>query len=713
MNALTRLLEVNSLPERPKAVAIHNPAAAQDAVLDVEGAYHGQTFSFRFGEITASHLKSGISIIVPSLTGHPSLPNEGKILLALTFENEQWQYSTDFVEGIYEGETLFITPQQLASFAGQTMAVDLIAWHPDLNAPAVWLTTFFELAFPNHMAQVAGAKNGVIDAALAARGSELLIPPYDGIEHGDEVVIYLLGRQSEGSRIFRVSIEENAVGQAISVPVSATLLQPSGNSTITIFYRVVTGGQTINGPLSTFFVESDSGVLVVADAVFTNRQLLSELSEESKVLFTVPQAGGQLKGADQTLFLWDEWESTRREYLLDTRSLDGPCKWSSTFFPSPVGSMVYTTTWISMGTEAVWAAAIEKVLVARVANSLLRGSTPCPSSASVETGTLVAPIVLEAIEGVVSEEAIHAGLTVSAPRPAQVPYGSYLSLRLKGYTAAALSVGALTTDDTVSWKVSGDTASMLINQVVSLQYFVEDGSGLRSEPTVLEFAVQRPPLQVLEARQNGRDIPVISVEAAEVGISVFLPPAPGLRAGDVVTVYWGGSAGKGHYVTSIPWTYEHQQHGLTLQIAPQHVKAHFGGQVFASYTVLALGREIDGPVSRFQVQPKVEAVDVIPLTHVGSAVWWVRDQASITLSKPLDLGIGDRVIWYVDTSPETALSVVAWRLEQVVSDPSLPIRAMIPVSLVKYWYPVEVRVFVVRADNEVVSCMSTHLVRLG
>ncbi|WP_206020911.1 hypothetical protein, partial [Pseudomonas viridiflava] len=93
--------------------------------------------------------------------------------------------------------------------------------------------------------------------------------PYDGIEHGDEVVIYLLGRQSEGSRIFRVSIEENAVGQAISVPVSATLLQPSGNSTITIFYRVVTGGQTINGPLSTFFVESDSGVLVVADAVFT------------------------------------------------------------------------------------------------------------------------------------------------------------------------------------------------------------------------------------------------------------------------------------------------------------------------------------------------------------------------------------------------------------------------------------------------------------
>lgn len=712
MNALTKLLNVHSLPERPKATATHKPSVVEEVLLDVEGAHHGQTFNFRYGEVTADHIKRGISIIVPSLTGHPFLPKEGIIILALSFDSEQWQFSTEFVDGIYEGEKLFIAPEQLAPFAGQVMAADLYVFELGIGFPLIWITTFFELALSNHMARMEGAINSVIDAQVAARGSVLLIPPYDGMKYGDDVMIYLLGQQSEGSHVFRVTVEQSAVGQAISVPVPAKFLQPSGNSTITVFYRVVAADGTTQGPLGTFFVERDSGALVVADAVFTGPRLFSELSEETRVLFTVPQSVGQQAGADQTLFLWEELGSPRRDYLLETRSLDGPTKWSSAFLPKFSGNSVFTTTWITAGADAVWAAEVDQVTVIRM-NSPLRGSLPDQPPALVEPGSLEAPTVLEAIEGGVSEEAISAGLTVSAPRPAHLPNGSYLSLLLKGYTAATQGVGALTTDDAmVTWKVPGEMASRLLNQMVSLYYVVQDGSDMRSQYTVLDFAVQRPPLQVLEAEHNSADIPLISVEAATVGVSVLLSPAPGLNPGDVVTFYWGGSAGKGHRVTSIPWTYEHQANGLTVQIPPRDVIAHLGGQVVASYTVLALGRVLDGPVSRFHVQPTVESVDVMPLTHVGSAVWWVRGQALITLSKPWSLGIGDRVIWFADTSPETALSIVAWRVEQVVSDPSQPVRVVIPASLVNYRQPVEVRAFVVRARDQEASFTSTRLVRL-
>jgi hypothetical protein len=709
MNALTRLLEIKELPDHHRAAATYYPPAA-DVFLDIEGAYHGQTFTSRMAEITAAHLKRGISILVPSLTDHPALPNEGWLILTLSFYTEQWQFRADFVDGIYEGETLFIPHEELVPFAGQRMAMDLRVFEPDVWMSLIDLTTFVDLGSPNFMAQVEGAKNGFIDARVAASGSTLLIPPYEGMSNGDEIIIYLLGRQSEGSHVFRVSIEEGAVGQAINVPVHATLLQPSGNSTITIFYRIATAEHTINGPLATFFVESYGGGLVVADATFIDPYLYSYLGKESEVVFTVPPAEGQLAGVEQTLFLWDELEPTRRDYRLDTRSLDGPSTWSSALSPEPRGAFVYTTTWISMGAAAVWAATMDKAIITYTGLPR-RGSMPYPPSLSVETRTLEAPTVWEAIDGVVSEEAINAGLTVSAPRPVHLPNGSYLSLLLKGYTGTVHNVGVLTTDDTMlSWKVPREIASLLLNQMVSFHYVVQDGSGMRSEDTVLNFAVQRLPLQILEAEQNNGNIPVISVAAATAGVSVFLPPAPGLNAGDVVTCYWGGSAGKGHFVTAIPWTYEHQQTGLTFQIPPRYVIAHLGGQVVASYTVLALGRVLDGPVSRFHVQPKVESVDVMPLARVDSAEWRFSGQALITLSNRLGLGIGDKVIWYVDVSPKTALSVVAWRFEQVISNPSQPIQVMIPASQASY-LPFEVRVFVVRADNEEVSFTSTRLLR--
>lgn len=429
MNALTKLLNVHSLPERPKATATHKPSVVEEVLLDVEGAHHGQTFNFRYGEVTADHLKRGISIIVPPLTGHPALPKEGIIILALSFDSEQWQFSTEVVDGIYEGEKLFIAPEQLAPFAGQVMAADLYVFELGIGVPLIWITTFFELALPNHMARMEGAINSVIDAQVAARGSVLLIPPYDGMKYGDDVMIYLLGQQSEGSHVFRVTVEQSAVGQAISVPVPAKLLQPSGNSTITVFYRVVAADGTKQGPLGTFFVERDSGALVVADAAFTGPRLFSELSEETRVLFTVPQSVGQQAGADQTLFLWEEMGSPRRDYLLETRSLDGPTKWSSAFFPKFSGNSVFTTTWITAG--AVWAAEVDQVTITRM-DSPLHGSLPDRPPALVEPGSLEAPTVLEAIEGGVTEEAISAGLTVSAPRPAHLPNGSYLSLLLKG-----------------------------------------------------------------------------------------------------------------------------------------------------------------------------------------------------------------------------------------------------------------------------------------
>ena len=159
------------------------------------------------------------------------------MMVALSFDSEQWQFSTEFVDGIYEGEKLFIAPEQLAPFAGQVMAADLYVFELGIGFPLIWITTFFELALSNHMARMEGAINSVIDAQVAARGSVLLIPPYDGMMYGDDVMIYLLGQQSEGSHVFRVTVEQNAIGQAISVPVPAKLLQPSGNSTIIVFYR--------------------------------------------------------------------------------------------------------------------------------------------------------------------------------------------------------------------------------------------------------------------------------------------------------------------------------------------------------------------------------------------------------------------------------------------------------------------------------------------
>jgi hypothetical protein len=687
----------------------HNLPAAENFFLEVEDAFHGQTFNAQFGEVTADHLKRGITIVVPSLTDHPVMPNSGTIHLMLTFESDQWLFSTEFVDGIYKGEKMFIPPEQIRSFSGQRMAIDLLVYSKGVPLPSIMLFLFVELDFSNHMAQVAGAKHGFIDAHVAASGSVLFIPPYDGMSQGDEVVIYLLGRQSGGSHIFRVSVENSGVGQAINVPVPATLLQPSGNSTIMTFYRIVTAGHTLNGPLATFFVEGDSGVPIVADASFIEPHLISQLSHESKVVFTVPQALGQMAGADQTLFLWDEFEPTRRDYLLDTRSLDGPSKWSSDFFPGPDGGQVYTATWISMGADTIWASPIHKVMIGRIDPSL-RTSMPCPSAISAQAA-FEAPTVLEAIDGVVSEEAINAGLTVTAPRPAHLPNDSYLSLILRGYQWQGYSEGTRLTDDPMMrWSVPGEKASQLLNQVVSLHYVVQDGSGARSDDTLVDFAVQRPLLQVREAEQNNGDIPAISIEAAAAGVSVFLPPAPGLDAGDVVTLYWGGSAGKGHCVTSIPWTYEHQVNGLTFQIPPHSVTPHLGGQVVASYTVLALGRVLDGPVSRFLIQSKVEPVDVMPVTQVEPGQWLFRGQALITLSKRLRLGMGDKVIWYVDTSPKTASSIVAWRLEQVVSDPSQPIRVMIP-DAVSTSHTFEVRIFVIRADNGDVSFTSIRLAK--
>lgn len=674
---------------------------------------YGRTLGQRYGELTADQLGNGLTLKVPALTGHPLLPMEGAIYVAMAFfkdgeEGVNWQFGSNIFNGVYEGEELRFTWDDIKDQVGSVMLSAYAVFDSDGKmAIAGGAASWLDLAPPTLMPKVMGAGESVIPWSVANRGTVLHVPAYHGMKVGDEVTLYLLGAQPSGSGVFRESIEHHHIGQGVDVLLPAQKLRSNANRTVIFFYTVSREEGTLAGPIVDFDVEGEYGLFVLSNAVHYPERGSVVLHDVYAAVLTLPLSAGQEAGDLQSLLFWPQESYTRRDYLLVTQEASDQSKLSLPYIPGPYGGVVYANGWLEKPSGDTYVSALTPIFVSRpllsrpLANTVQSMPAEAPSAAS-----LVAPTVLEAIDGAVSDAALDQGLTVQAPRPPGAADGAFVQLLLKGYTLLTTTHAFVSSSPILEWQVTGSSAGLLRNNVVSVSYLVMDGSGAESFPTVLDFAVTHRAVQLLETQLIAPPLPTLRLADAQRGASLFLPMTQSQALGDVLTLFWGGTGAQGHWVSTIPLEQSHLDEGLLLAIDPDSLTPHAGGEIVISYTMLSLGIESPGPSSRFRVEGFIEEVVMAPAATYTPPLYHFKPPLDLYWPAVPALAVGDQIVCYVQSESGAAIAMESWQGTYTVSSVGEPVALGIPDELFNRNKPIEVRFFVVSKVSGKVSYIS-------
>lgn len=209
---------------------------------------------------------------------------------------------------------------------------------------------------------------------------------------------------------------------------------------------------------------------------------------------------------------------------------------------------------------------------------------------------LPAPSIDEAVDGVISADALQQGLTLRVPDTELPDKTAYVIA--SGYSVAAFYNVDSQNGKFASVHMPANEALKFEGERVQLSYSFDDGP--QSESSYYDFAVKLPEVQVRASKDY-----VIPWSAAATGVDVVLLPYDKMKEKDIVSLYWIGERGVGGFVRHIE--VESQDVGQPLCIFVPKEVARLAGNtnIHICYTVSSAGLERKGPLATYTVRGDV------------------------------------------------------------------------------------------------------------